>query len=71
MQFKQILTKLNYKTNLFKKTVLKKSFKFFKKPVRWCGETQDGEEWIKTMIRRDIERRVRAMQSQFTPPAQL
>jgi hypothetical protein len=35
------------------------------------SENQEGEEWIKAMIRRDIERRVRVMQSQYTPPAQV
>jgi hypothetical protein len=34
-------------------------------------ESEEGEEWIRTMIRRDIERRVRQMQSQFTSPAQV
>jgi hypothetical protein len=35
------------------------------------SKNQEGEEWIKTMIRRDIERRVHKMQSQYTPPAQV
>jgi hypothetical protein len=35
------------------------------------SENQEGEEWIKAMIRRDIERRVRVMQSQYTHPAQV
>ncbi len=35
------------------------------------SKNQEGEEWIKTMIRRDIERRVCAMQSQFTHPAKV
>jgi hypothetical protein len=35
------------------------------------SKNQEGEEWIKTMIRRDIERGVHVIQSQYTPPAQV